>query len=345
VGLLISSLQTTLINSTVRNLPQITVTSNTKVPSIYQWNNVSDRIMRSGLVTAVSPVTVGSATTVKDEKSIPLILKGVQVEDADRIYNLRHAIYAGTMYIGSREALIGRELADELGAGVGDKIAVITSSGNEIIFSITGLYDLGMSSINKSWVIAHMHTVQQLFDLPGRITSLEIAVPDVFAADTIAAIITRELNNSDLKIDNWKEQNQELLSGLNSQGLSSTIIQVVVIISVIIAISSVLAVSVVQKSRQIGILKAMGITDLDASLIFVYEGLLLGMAGSALGIGLGLAILYSFDKFGGGVIKIQIDYGFMGVSWLIALISSTAAALLPARRSLRLNPIDVIRED
>ena len=202
----------------------------------------------------------------------------------------------------------------------------------------------GTASINKSWVIAHMRTVQQLYDLPGRISVLEIAVFDVFSADTVASVIGRELNDGDLKIENWKDQNRELLNGLNSQGISSSIIQVVVIFSVIIAISSVLAVSVVQKSRQIGILKAMGITDLDASLIFVYEGFLLGLIGSILGVALGLAILYSFDKYGGGVIKIQIDYIFVLASWLIALISSTLAALLPARKSLRLNPIDVIRE-
>ena len=84
----------------------------------------------------------GSATTVKDDKVIPLLVKGVNVEEADRIYNLREAIYAGTMYVGSRDALIGRQLADELNAGVGDKITLVTSSGNDIIFTIAGLYDL-----------------------------------------------------------------------------------------------------------------------------------------------------------------------------------------------------------
>jgi lipoprotein-releasing system permease protein len=344
VGLLISSLQTTLVNSTVRNLPQITITSDTKVPSIYEWSATSDKIMRTGLVTAVSPAVTGNASVTIGDKTIPLLLKGVQVEDADRIYNLRKAIYAGAIYISSRDALIGRQLADELKVGVGEKISVVTSSGREIIFTIAGLYDLGVASINKAWVIAPMQTVQQLYDLPGRITALEISVPDVFEADAIAAIISRELNNSDLKIDNWKEQNRELLNGLSSQSVSSTIIQVVIIFSVVIAISSVLAVSVVQKSRQIGILKAMGITDLDASLIFIYEGLLLGLIGSILGVALGLSILYTFDMYGGGVVKIQIDYVFISVSWLIALLSSTLAALLPARKSLRLNPIDVIRE-
>jgi lipoprotein-releasing system permease protein len=344
VGLLISSLQTSLIDSTVRNAPQIIITSNTKVPSISGWASISERIQRTGLVSATSPTTIGTAVIVKDEKNIPLIMKGVHIEEADRIYNLRKAVYSGDIYIGGRDVLIGRELADELKTGVGDKMTVTTTDGREIIFTVTGLYDLGTASINKSWIIAHMRTVQELYDLPGRVTAIEIAVPDVFTADTIALAIGHELNNEDLKIENWKDQNKELLDALQSQGLSSSIIQIVIILSVIIAISSVLAVTVMQKSRQIGILKAMGITDLDASLIFIYEGFLLGLIGSIIGIALGLGMLYSFDRFGGGVVKLHIDYSFVLVSWLIALVSSTLASFFPARKSLRLNPIDVIRE-
>jgi len=349
VGLLIGSLQSSLVESTVRNSPQVTISSATRVPSIFAWDKIIDTVQRTGLVTAASPVTAGSAVTVKDQKTIPLVLKGVHVEEADRIYNLRDAVYAGDLYVGSRDALIGRELAAELQAGVGDKLTVVLPSGKETIFNITGLYDLGTASVNKTWVIANMRTVQQLLGLPGRITSIEISVPDVFAADRVAGQLGRELDNSEIKIDNWKEQNQELLGALSSQGISSTIIQVVIVFSVVIAISSVLAITVLQKSRQIGILKAMGIKDRSASMIFIFEGLLVGLAGSLLGVGLGLGLLYSFDSFSSGpgaanTIKLTIDYGFVVLSWAIAVAASTLAGLLAARRSLKLNPIDIIRE-
>jgi lipoprotein-releasing system permease protein len=349
VGLLIGSLQNSLVDSTVRNSPQITISSGDNVPSIYGWDSIIDTALGSNLVSAASPVTAGSAFTIKDEKKIPLLLKGVHIEEAGRIYRLKESVYAGGPFVGSREALIGRELAEELNAGVGDKITLVLPDGKETIFTVTGLYDLGNAGVNKSWVIANMRTVQQLLGLPGRITSIELAVTDVFAADTVAARLERAIDDPDLKIENWKDQNRELLGALRSQGISSTIIQVVIIFSVIIAIASVLAVTVMQKSRQIGILKAMGITDLSASLIFVYQGLLVGMAGSLLGIGLGLALLYSFDAFSGtpgsaSTIKIYIDYNFVLLSWGIALASSGLAGLLAARRSLKLNPIDVIRE-
>jgi lipoprotein-releasing system permease protein len=349
VGLLIGSLQSSLVESTVRNSPQVTISSGTGVASIFDWDKIIDTVQRTGLVTAASPVTAGSATTVKDAKTIPLLLKGVHVEEADRIYGLKDAIYAGDLYVGSRDALIGRQLADELRVGVGDRLTVMLPNGNETIFNISGLYDLGAAAVNKTWVIANMRTVQQLLGLPGRITSIEVSVPDVFSADGVAGQLGRELDNGNLKIDNWKDQNKELMGALRSQGMSSAIIQVVIVFSVVIAISSVLAITVLQKSRQIGILKAMGIRDLSASMIFIFEGLLVGLAGSLLGVGLGLGLLYGFDSFSSGpgagnTIKITIDYGFILLSWAIAVAASTLAGLLAARRSLKLNPIDIIRE-
>ena len=349
VGLLISSLQSSLVDSTVRNSPQVTISSNTKVSSIFGWDSIIDTSRRSNLISAASPVAAGSAITVSNGKNIPLLLKGVHIEEADRIYRLKEAVYQGNLYAGSRDALIGRELAAEIKAGVGDRLPLILPDGTETVFTISGLYDLGSAAVNKSWVIANLRTVQQLLGLPGRVTSIEISVPDVFNADLVAAQLKNELNDDSLKFDNWKDQNKELLGALRSQGISSTIIQVVIIFSVIIAISSVLAITVLQKSRQIGILKAMGIKDLSASLIFIYEGLMLGLVGSLLGIALGLGLLYAFDVFSGtpgtaSTIKLKIDYGFVLLSWGIALAASTLAGFFAARRSLKLNPIDVIRE-
>jgi len=215
--------------------------------------------------------------------------------------------------------------------------------------TISGFYDLGVASINKSWVIANLKTAQRLFGFGRRITSIEMAVDEVFEADMIAYEIQQVLNDKNIKIENWKELNEELLSGLEGQRISSTVIQAVVILSVVIAIASVLAISVLQKSRQIGILKAMGIKDLAVSLIFLYQGFLIGLIGSILGITLGIGLLYAFNTFtanpeGTALIDLYIDYNFVLRSWVIVLLASTLAGVIPARKSLQLNPIDVIRE-
>ncbi len=125
-------------------------------------------------------------------------------------------------------------------------------------------------------------------------------------------------------------------------------IQVFVLVSVILGIASVLAISVSQKSRQLGILKAMGIRDRVASLIFLLQGFILGIFGAIVGVGFGLGLAYAFTKFavnpdGTPVIELFIDPQFIIISALIALLSATLAALIPARSSSRLSPIEVIR--
>ena len=124
--------------------------------------------------------------------------------------------------------------------------------------------------------------------------------------------------------------------------------QLFVMVSVLLGIASVLAITVVQKSRQIGILKAMGIQDRAASQIFLLQGFMLGIAGAILGVLLGLGLAFAFTKFavnpdGNPVVPLFIDPAFIAFSASFAIVVSTLAALIPARRSSNLSPIEVIR--
>jgi lipoprotein-releasing system permease protein len=103
------------------------------------------------------------------------------------------------------------------------------------------------------------------------VSQIEMQVNDVFVADEVAMAVENRLNDDTLKVTNWKEENAALLSGLSGQTASSLMIQVFVLISVVLGIASVLAISVVQKSRQIGILKAMGMHNPKASLVFLFQ--------------------------------------------------------------------------
>ena len=156
------------------------------------------------------------------------------------------------------------------------------------------------------------------------------------------------MSDYDLEYTNWKIQNEQLLSGLTGQSASSIMIQVFVLLAVLLGIASVLAISVVQKSKQIGILKAMGIQNRDASLIFLFQGLILGVIGGVIGTGLGLSFSYLFSTFvknpdGTPLVPFYFDAGFVSISVVIAIASSTFAALIPARKSSKLNPIEVIK--
>jgi len=349
VGLLIDSLQKNLVERTVENSPQITIVSTTETSTIRDWRIFMDTIERLGLTRNIAASASANAFIKDDDKDYPVLLRGFDFRSADQIYSIGNAIYEGAAYKTPRDVIIGRELRDELHMNIGDKLTVMTPAGLETLFTIAGFYDLGVASINSSWVITNANTVQQIFGFGNRMTSIEMTVNDVFMADTIADRIRQTINNGSVKVENWKEQNAQLLSGLQSQLASSLIIQVVIILSMITGIASVLIISVLQKSRQIGILKAMGIKDSDASMIFIYQGLILGVVGSIIGIILGIGLLLAFNTFNvdaGGVplLELYIDYKFILVSWLIVVAASIFASLIPSRKSLSLNPVDVIRE-
>lgn len=349
VGLLINSLQRTLVDRTIGNSPQITILSATDINTVRDWEVLVREIEKFDQVKAVAVSATANAFIRDEDRDVPVIIRGFNFINVDDIYNIKDSLYEGRSYQSAREALVGKELRTDLEVDIGDKLIVITPDGKETFLKISGFYDLGVASVNESWILANLRTTQHIFDFGNRVTSIEMTVKDVFAADKTAHEIERILDNDNIRVDDWKKRNEELLSGLEGQRMSSVIIQVVIIASVVIAISSVLAITVLQKSREIGILKAMGIKDVAASLIFIYEGFLIGLIGATLGVILGIGLLYGFNlsttsSAGVAIVDLYIDYSFILISWFIGVAASTFAGAFPARKSLKLDPIEVIRE-
>ncbi|MDD4985082.1 MAG: FtsX-like permease family protein [Dehalococcoidales bacterium] len=351
VGLLIIGLQISLVNSTIGNQPQISIRPTGDTNTIKNWEIIVNQVRNVDGLDKISVTATGNASVPNDNSILPVLVQGFDFQSADRIYGISESIYQGEQLQSLKQVLIGRSLEEELEVEIGDKLPILAPDGGVNLFEVAGFYDLGIESINKSWVITNLVAAQRLFGYRDRVTEVIMTVDKdrLFDADKIAARIEEAVNNEDIEVTNWKDQNEELLSGLEGQTISSGVIQGVVLASVVVAISSVLSITVLQKSRQLGILKAMGITDRDASLIFVFQGLLIGLIGATAGIALGLGLLYAFNTFtssaeGTALIEIYIDYNFIIRSWVIAISSSTLAGLIPARRSLKLNPVDVIRE-
>ncbi len=349
IGSLIQGLQKSLIDKTVGNSSQITLSSDTSDRLMSDYDSIVDKIKESdSRIKNVSVVSDSPALIKTDLKTYSVLVRGMSIDDSDKIYDLKDSIYEGKVPNNKFETLVGKDLKEDLNLNLNDKIGLITNSGDVKTLIVTGFYDLKVASINKAWLITDLSSAKELFSTGDKITGIEMQVTDVFKADEIATVIGSDISRSDIKVDNWKDQNASLLSGLNGQSISSYMIQVFVMVSVILGIASVLIITVVQKSKQIGILKAMGIKDRQSSLIFLFEGFLLGLMGAILGVALGLGLSFIFTKFalnpdGTPVVELYINYNFIIISAVIALIASTLAALIPARGSSKLNPIEVIR--
>lgn len=348
IGSLIQGLQIDLVDTTIGSQPQISIESTADDKLIRDYQPILDDVAANYPgVKHVSQAADGPALVTVDDDNFSILVRGLSFADAEGIYKVGEQMVAGSLPRNKDEAVIGIGLRDEAGIAMGDEVDVIASFGETYTLKVTGFFDLQVANLNSSWVLTTVETAQSMFSYDDAITGIEMQVEDVFAADTIAADIQAN-QSAGLNVDNWKDQNAALLSGLNGQSVSSYMIQVFVMISVLLGIASVLAITVVQKSRQIGILKAMGIQDGSASQIFLLQGLMLGIAGAILGILLGLGLAFAFTKFavnpdGTPVVPLYIDPAFIALSAGFAILVSTLAALIPARRSSKLNPIEVIR--
>jgi lipoprotein-releasing system permease protein len=254
-------------------------------------------------------------------------------------------LLAGRFRITGTEAVIGTELASDLGIVLGEKMRISTAEGRSDVYTVTGIFDLGNRDINQRWVFISLRSAQSLLDLVGGVSTIEVKVADIFEAETAAGYIADRTN---LVADSWMKLNTQLLVGLRSQSSSSYMIQIFVVIAVALGISSVLVVSVVQKSREIGILKAMGAPTARVTRIFLIQGGLVGLVGSLLGVFLGIGLSLFFQTLatnpdGSPTFPVNLNLLLYVRTAAIATLTGVASAVVPARHAAKLDPAEVIR--
>lgn len=350
IGSLISGLQKSLVDKTIGSSSQITIVSASPLSFISDYDEKIATIKSLDQpIDAIAPALEASGSLVKNMIENPVLIRGFDLTAAEEIYGFNEKLLSGgSLPDATGEIVVGIGLRDSLDLSIGDTISFGSETLASTSLEIVGFMDFNVLQLNSLWGIATLETMQGIIGIGNQISKIEMQVSDVFAADEIDFAIMTALNDDSLESQNWKAQNAELLSGLQGQSISSIMIQVFVMISVVLAIASVLAITVMQKSKQIGILKAMGIQDQDASLVFLFEGLILGLFGAVAGVLLGLGLSYAFTTFavndlGEPVVPLYIDFGFIALSALIAILASAGAALIPARKSAKLSVIEVIR--
>jgi lipoprotein-releasing system permease protein len=312
--------------------------------SVANWRLMVPVLEAMPSVAAVSPTVSGAGLAVRGEASKSIALVGVELERYDRIVHLRSKIVAGEARLGPGEGIIGRELADDLGVRVGDRVGLITGTVTESL-RVTAVVDLGVRELNRRTVIVPLRTAQSLVGLPGGATSLDLVLTDVWAAQALAADFSQRFP---YKVESWQETNAQLVAALHAQSISTGLIRGVVMVVVALGIASVLVVSVVQKQREIGILRAMGATRGQVMRIFLLQGLIVGALGSVLGVLLAVALIWAFSTLVRGAdglplfaitLSAGLALGIAGVATLCGIL----AAVAPARRAANLDPALAIR--
>lgn len=311
-----------------------------RLRSINNWQQVRDALDVLPDVTAVSPIVSGPALARRGEAVESVALVGIDVARYTRILPLREDIVAGQLRVGAGDAVVGSQLAHDLGVTVGDKLRLDTGQGNGSVVNIAGVFELGVRELDARYVYLDMKQAQSLLDLPGAATIIDVTVRDIFAAATVAARISRLTG---LKAESWIQTNAQLMNALKSQSLSTQMISFFVAMSVALGIASVLFVSVIQRTREVGILRAMGITRRQMLRVFLIQGGLFGLAGSLIGGLSGYGMVWLFNNLGPGLFFIPLNPMLLLAASLLATVTGIVAAAIPARRAARMDPVQAIR--
>lgn len=318
---------------------------NTQRPkSIDDWRRKEATVGAVPGVKAVASTVRGSVLVSRAGATSSVTLMGVEPRNYTRIVDIEGKMIAGHFRLGASEAVIGRDLAGDLGVGLGDKVRVVYTKDSTAIFSVVGLFDMGNKQVNQRWLFVPIREAQSLLDLASRVTDMEVRVNNVYDAEVISRHLAVQTG---LQTDSWMTLNEQLLQALRSQSASGYVINVFVILAVALGISSVLAVSVVNKAREIGIMKATGTSRHSVMRIFMLQGALVGLIGSLLGALIGALFLVMYvalmkNPDGTMPFTVELEWERFAQAIVIATVLGLVSAVVPARRAASLDPAEVI---
>ena len=304
------------------------------------WLQARDVLERLPGVTAVSPVVSGPAFGRRGDAVESVALVGIDLERYLRVIPLRDSMVEGRLEVGSGNAVVGRKLAEDLGLRLGGKLRLEAGDGRDAVFNVAGIFELGVRELDARYVYLDLKQAQSLLALPGGVTVIDMTVEDLFGADRIAA---RVHGLTGLQAESWMDTNAQLMNALTSQSMATRMISFFVAVSVALGIASVLAVSVAQRTREHGILRAMGTRRRQMLRVFLVQGGVLGLAGSVLGALAGLGMVAAFNAFGPGLFHIPIPTALVPAAMALATLAGIGAALVPASRASRMDPVEAIR--
>ncbi len=309
------------------------------------WPVLARAVESTEGVAAVAAVAAGSALAVKGDASRAVTLTGMELDAYMRVVRLDDKLAQGALRLDPGDALIGTDLARDLGAVVGDRIRAQVAGGESQVLLIRGLLDLGSVELNRRTVFVELRSAQSLFNIPGKITSLIASVRAMMQADDIAA---RLRGWSGQQVESWIQTNRFVFTAINNQNIMTLLIRSFVTVVVALGIASVLVVSVVQKRKEIGILRAIGATRRQMLRIFLLQGVIVGISGALTGSVFGMALVGIFSHVlrsasGTPLFALEFDFHLVALVVVASAVLGLLAAVLPARNAADLDPAQAIR--
>ena len=320
---------------------------------IENFGALSQKIRAVPGVEAVAPYVGGQAYLYFKNRVLSLNVKGVEPATEERVTKVRDYLVAGTLHFPKNGIVIGQELASSLGIGLGDEVVLSSPVvGLNTSFRVSGIFHTGMYEYDLTLAFLSLSDAQEFFGIGHMVTQAGVKLADPYLAPKVKKALVRTLP-PELHIRTWTDINKNFFAALALEKLTMFVILTLIVLVACFNIISTLIVMVVEKTKDIGILKAVGVRTGSIRQIFMWGGFIIGLGGTLFGIigGTVLCLLlkkYQFIQLPKDIyyidrLPVALRWQDVGLIAVCALFISFLSTVYPAAKASRLHPVEALR--
>lgn len=334
--------------------------------AIPEYRDVVKTVERDAEVLSSAPFILGQVMISSGKRAQGVYLRGVEAASEFKTTDIGRFMKEGGLdglasEKGMPGIIIGRELAGSIGVFRGDVVTVLSPVGTigplgmlpkVKQFRVAGIFEIGMFEYDSNLALTDLKAAQEFFDLGDAVTGIQLKLDDIYKAATVRERIQKHLEFP-LQAKDWMQMNRNLFSALKLEKFAMFIILILIILVASFNIVSTLIMNVIEKKREIAILKAMGATDRGIMNIFMLQGLFIGIVGTIVGVVGGYLLCHVLNTY--QVIKLPADVYYLShlpvktklIDFVVvsasAVMISFLATIYPAWQAARINPVEPLR--
>lgn len=311
------------------------------------------KILKTPHVKSASFYLHGQALVRSDDNVTGVIVKGIEPKDEEKVTRIGSYITKGSLDFGEDGVVIGSELASRFKLKLGGRVSLVSpldTKGERL--KVSGIFTSGMYEYDMNLVFVDIKRAGILFAAPGMASGVAIKVDDAFNAPLVKKELLKTLGPS-FMVRTWMDLNKNLLAALKLEKTVMFLILTLIVIVACLNIASALIMTVLEKTKDIGILKAIGASNFNIMTIFAIEGSLIGFLGTLFGAVLGLTLcwclktyrfitlpqdIYYIDK-----LPVKLELGDIAIIVVSSLLISLIATIYPAHKASKLEAVEALR--